>query len=95
MRHRSENFSSASKLLLNHQAQVGSRDRLGRDPLHKACQSGNVDTVRVLVKHDADVEAVDYFQRRPIDTFAEALTIIGPSAQALFAETGHHEGTEF
>ena len=45
--------------LLDHGAEVDSRDSLGRTPLHYSCQFGHVEVTRLLLSRGADVAAVD------------------------------------
>ncbi len=52
-----------------------------KTPLHFAAEEGDTDTIRVLLKHDADPQAKDYAGRTPLDSAranarAESITVL-------------------
>lgn len=59
-------------VLLRHGANPNVADRLtGSTPLHDAARTGFVDTVRLLVEHQADPQARDNTNCRPVDLAIE------------------------
>lgn len=50
---------------------VNHKDRFGRTPLHYACSSGEPESVGSLLKHSANVHAVDSINRTPLHACAE------------------------
>ncbi|KAF3852566.1 hypothetical protein F7725_005921 [Dissostichus mawsoni] len=60
--------SPVAQLLLQYGADPAVRDRsTGSSPLHDAARTGFVDTVRLLVKNQADPQARDNKHNRPVD----------------------------
>ncbi|WP_339888674.1 ankyrin repeat domain-containing protein [Rhodopirellula europaea] len=49
---------------------VGSKDVHHRTPLHEACTQGDTQTVRALLKHGADTNALDANGQTPADRAA-------------------------
>ncbi|KAM0421202.1 hypothetical protein ACHAPT_010922 [Fusarium lateritium] len=47
------------------------KDRFGRTPFHYACSSGNAESVALLLRHGADVHAVDSDSLTPLHAAAE------------------------
>ena len=48
-------------------ADVYAKDNAGRTPLHYAAMIGRVDVVKALIAKGADVGAIDYFVKTPLD----------------------------
>lgn len=51
---------------------VEQKDSYGRTPLHYACASGDPESVALLIRHGADVNAVDLDKRTPLHACAES-----------------------
>ncbi|XP_030289212.1 cyclin-dependent kinase 4 inhibitor B [Sparus aurata] len=61
-----------AKVLLNHGADPNVADSsTGTTPLHDAARTGYLDTVRLLVEYQADPQARDNANCRPVDLAAE------------------------
>ncbi|XP_076150852.1 cyclin-dependent kinase 4 inhibitor B [Alosa pseudoharengus] len=57
-----------ARLLLEHGADPNLRDSTtGTTPLHDAARTGYLETVRLLVEFQADAQATDNNNRRPVD----------------------------
>jgi ankyrin repeat protein len=65
-------------------ASVNSTAKSGYTPLHMAASSGLVDSVRVLLKHDADVNCTDEYGRTPRS--AARLSTKHETEKLLFSE---------
>ncbi|KAL4983219.1 ankyrin repeat-containing domain protein [Aspergillus falconensis] len=61
-----EHYMSTSRLSL-----VNAPCKIGRTPLHDACRSGRLETVKLLLKAGADVNAEDAKQKRVLDACVE------------------------
>lgn len=76
--------SPVAQVLLEHGADPNvAESSTGSTPLHDAARTGFVDTVRLLVKFQADPQARDNANRLPIDLAAEN----GHTDVVLFLET--------
>jgi ankyrin repeat protein len=56
-------YSEVSRVLLDHGADMETRDRHNYNPLDRASEKGHMDVVRVLVEHHADVNSSDELDR--------------------------------
>ena len=45
---------------------VNVRDLAGWTPLHEACNQGNLDIVKILIEHNADMNALGYQNNTPL-----------------------------
>ena len=54
------------KFLVEHSADVESKDKDGRTPLSYACHWGTLEVVKFLVEHSANVESKDKDGRTPL-----------------------------
>ena len=63
---------------------INSRAKSGYTPLHMAATDGRVESVRILLKHNADVSCVDEFGRTP--RFAAKLSSKDDMEKLLFSE---------
>lgn len=64
--------TSVAKVLLNHGADPNVADSsTGTTPLHDAARTGYLDTVRLLVEYQADPQARDNANCRPVDLAGE------------------------
>ncbi|XP_036407586.1 cyclin-dependent kinase 4 inhibitor B-like [Megalops cyprinoides] len=60
--------TAVARLLLEHGANPNVSDsHTGATPLHDAARGGFLETVAILIQYQADVNARDYNDRRPID----------------------------
>jgi len=57
----------ADEILTRRPKLVHSKDRNGRTPLHEACTNGDTRTVRVLLRHGADIAIIDRNKQSPVD----------------------------
>ena len=55
---RFSHYKAALKLIKGG-AKLDGKDNSGRSPLHEAARKGSDETIGVLLKHDADINAVD------------------------------------
>ena len=60
------------RYLLDHGAEVNSRNSDGQTLLHLSCEDGHVEVTRLLLRHGADVTAVDKHLHTPLHVAALA-----------------------
>ncbi|CAD7930299.1 unnamed protein product [Amoebophrya sp. A25] len=73
-----EGYADILQVLADHSAEMGSKDRTGRNPLHIACEYGQPKAVQLLLKLDVPAEAADGLGRN-----AFHLACCGDSLQSL------------
>ena len=59
-------YDVAEHIIAQHPEQVDAKGRCNRTPLHAAAMEGHIDTLSLLLKHGADVEARDVMDHTPL-----------------------------
>jgi serine/threonine-protein phosphatase 6 regulatory ankyrin repeat subunit A/serine/threonine-protein phosphatase 6 regulatory ankyrin repeat subunit B len=54
------------EILLKHKTKIDAVDKDGYQPLHRACQKGHSETVKLMVSYGANVDAVDNYGLTPL-----------------------------
>ncbi len=63
----SYDFDTVNQILSFNTKIVNTKDRKGQTPLHHACRNGDTKTVKVLLKHGADIDIIDINKQSPAD----------------------------
>ena len=89
-------ITKTTQLLLEHEASVHVRNKIGRMPLHLASHHRLFSIVALLLKFGADVDAQDHDSMTPLHLVSQPLSGDGPKTAQLLLEHGAsvHERNE-
>ena len=85
---------SAIRLLLEHGADVTTRDNTHSTPLHVASSKGNGEAVRLLIRHGAEVNAQDGRRRTPLHRAASSRLAFKRNVVRLLLSSGANVNAE-